>query len=403
MEFYKIPFYKLFDGKEFYNFQQFLYSKNLDDSTLKRYLKNYQDTGYKFTDYQIPSIDLRGGDIQESIEIFNRVNSEGSTISDEWKLSAMTINSDFRLGSLISITLEQIQRYNFYDKRKKHESFRELIYRCIQSSFGFLYLDNSKTDVLSLSKQSGFKDEVNKTLSNAVNVVEFLIREFYITDLKFLPANIHFIFLVEFFNISGSPDSQNLIKLKKWFWTTTYSNYFTVYNPAKRKTAFEHFRQFAFHHIETPLFIDKDLSKLKTEKFPKMIDFGGVRKIALALFMINHSVNEDNILEGKSNFNMFGRGVVEFKLFKNEKSTENVIFLVVDEIEDLEKMLFKTKDLSFLLKQEYKGQFSKLFINDKMREAYSDQNFKKVLELRHNLILEKERNFVESLGVQYTD
>ncbi len=49
---------------------------------------------------------------------------------------------------------------------------------------------------------------------------------------------------------------------------------------------------------------------------------------SLALFMVNYSINKDNILNGKSINSNEIKGVVEYKLFKDEKVSENVVFIV---------------------------------------------------------------------------
>ncbi|RUT71882.1 DUF262 domain-containing protein [Flavobacterium cupreum] len=396
----KIPVYKLADSKEFFNFQRKLFEQNLDNLTIERYLKNYELTARKISDYLIPSIDLIGGDISGAIEIFDRVNSQGAKMSEVEKLSAQTATNDFRLGILINDALDKIEFFNFYDKKKKREAFRELIYRCVQSSFGVLYLDNAKTNVITLSEKNNFEEIVSKTLANTERVVQFLKEHFYVIDLKYLPANLHYIFLVEFFNINGYPQQKDLIELKRWFWKTAYSNYFTIYNPAKRKTTFEKFRQFALNNDNNPLYIDKELSALKTEKFPRIIDFGGVRKISLALFMVNYSVNKNKILDGISiSFNNVKR-VAEYKLFKSQKVTENVVF--IGEIDnELNSLINKNKDLSFLLKSEYRGKYEELFITDEMRDAYDDLDDEKVLQLRLEKIIEEEEKFVKTLGIEY--
>lgn len=397
----KIPVYKLADSKEFFKFQRKLYQQNLDENTIEKYLREYEETARKIGDYLIPSIDLIGGDTYGAIEIFDRVNSQGARMSDVEKLSAQTANNDFRLGSLINQTLNRSEIIKFYDKKNKKEAFRELIFRCIQSSFGVLYLDNSKTDVITLSKKNNFEETVNNTLDNIINVVEYLKKEFCITEFKFLPANLHFIFLVEYFNINGVPKPYDSFEIKRWFWKTTYSNYFTIYNPAKRKTSFEFFREFAFNNNDNPIYIDRNLSKLTTEKFPKVIEFGGVRKIALALFMVNYSIHKGNILNSDDYSKI--NEIREFKLFKSEKSSENVIFINDNQYDRLKDLLIKEKDMTFLLSKDFKGQFSELFINDEMRKAFEDNDIKKVLDIRYLLILDSERKFVQSLDIEYIE
>ena len=172
------------DSINFYDFQEEISKEQIDDETKNVYIQRYKQIGSVFSDYLIPSIDLIGGNIDEAIKIFNRVNSAGSPIKDVSKLSALTINDEFRLGTLISKTLQKIENINFYPN-KKRESFKEkFVFKTIQSSFGPLYLDTKATDVETLSKKENFSDIVNLTLDNCIEVVKFLKEELLILDLK---------------------------------------------------------------------------------------------------------------------------------------------------------------------------------------------------------------------------
>ena len=348
LEVYQVPLFVFADSINFYDFQEEISKEQIDDETKNVYIQRYKQIGSVFSDYLIPSIDLIGGNIDEAIKIFNRVNSAGSPIKDVSKLSALTINDEFRLGTLISKTLQKIENINFYPN-KKRESFKEkFVFKTIQSSFGPLYLDTKATDVETLSKKENFSDIVNLTLDNCIEVVKFLKEELLILDLKYIPANLHFIFLVQYFNLKGKPFNRDIQELKKWFWKTTYANYFTVFNPAKRKKAFEHFLNYTKGNASNPFYYDKDIKEFFVEKFPNIIDFGGVRKTGLALFMVNYSINKLNIIDSNSlDFNQI-EGVCEYKLFRNQKSTENSIF-IIKKNDELNSLIKKNKDLSFLL------------------------------------------------------
>ncbi|MEC4050311.1 DUF262 domain-containing protein [Flavobacterium sp. SUN046] len=404
LDIYKIPLYKLVDTKEFYKFQTNLLKLKLADEKIFKYLKNYEDVGFKFVDYNIPSIDLIGGNIKEAIDIFSRVNSAGSKISDEWKLSALKSSNNFRLGSLINETLLEVNKYKFYDK-KKLNSFRELIFRCVQSSFGNLYLDNQKTSIYSLEKINNFEEIVFKTLNiSIIKTVEFLIVELGVFNYDMLPASMQFIFLVEFFNNNDSIDEKNKKELKKWFWQTTYSNYFTIYNPSKRKRAFEHFRLFTIGNDDNSLFVEKNNFRFVVPELPEKITFGSVRSKAYLLFLLNY-------LNGFKEFNLEERN--EFsqeKLFKEYDSPENVIikFKFIDlknnydqnlKFNDITRKPKKALDFSIMLKsaQNFEG----CFINDEMKNLYkTDVNSKeRILHLRKEYIKQEEQKFVNNLSI----
>jgi len=210
LEVFKIPLYKLVDGKEFFEFQRRLIIQNISDEKVEDYLKKYENLSSIIIDYSIPSIDMIGGSIDEAIDIFSRVNSTGAAISEDWKLSAKTYTSDFRLGTLINDTLITLKHFNFYSKKSNNSALRELIFRCIQSSFGDLYLDTKKTDVRALTEKANFAETVKKTSSSAIKAAEFLYQELLVVEYQLLPANLQFIFLVEFFNHIDSPSDKQI-------------------------------------------------------------------------------------------------------------------------------------------------------------------------------------------------
>lgn len=407
LEIYKIPLYKLVDGKEFFEFQRKMLRLNIDSKKEQKYLKTYEDLSVKIIDYTIPSIDLIGGNLKEAIDIFARVNSTGSVISDQWKLSATTNFGDFRLGSLINEALSKISKYNFYDKKSKENAFRELIFRSIQSSFGLLYLDNKNTDVATLSSKDNFQEVVVKVLNVSVlKAIEFLYEVVGVLNYDLLPANMQFIFLVEYFNINEFPNEKEKKVLSKWFWQTTFSNYFTIYNPSKRKKAFEVFQNYAKGETENPLFIEKPNQKFSVPELPEKITLGAVRSKAYILFMLNHSNKFQKFnIEVKYNFS-------QERLFREYFSPENIItkykpFNLVKDYKSDDQRFFinitskskKSIDLSMML--ESSQNLENYFITEEMKETYLvNKNDKdKILKKRKDLILNAERKFVGDLEI----
>ncbi|MCZ8295882.1 MAG: DUF262 domain-containing protein [Flavobacterium sp.] len=389
LDFYKVPLYQLADTKEFYNIQtKFVQNTNLmNEEEVQDYVAKFQEIAYQIQDYVLPSVDIIGGDFDTANQMFVRVNTQGEKVNEEEQLSAITSTESFRLGSQISDILDDLEKTNFLNKKKK-ESFRENIFRTIQSSFGALYLDSKATDVKSLSKKNNFSEVVNLTLENCLKTVAFFKNYLAVFDLKYIPANLHFIFLVQYFNIKRELKDDDIEKLQLWFWQSSYTNCFTKYNPAKRKKAFEHFLDFCNGKNNDPFYWDEEV-KLKVDKFPDKIDFGGVRKQALALYLVNYAIKKENILSNEPLNSDKIRVVNEYKIFRNENSIGNTIFIPFQRNE-----LNKQTSIQFILSQEFKGKFSELLITDKMRELYAEKRNREFLELREKLIEEKENEFI---------
>ena len=400
LEFYQIPLYYFIDGESFFDFSTSLVSLGYSDEEKKLFINRYKNFGAKISSYDIPAIELIGGTIKEAVNIFSRLNSRGEAVSDDWKVSALSFNKErnFRFGSEIDKLFENLEKYNFYTSKNDKKKKRNLVLQSVLSAFDEekAYFDIAKTteELEKLASEENFIDVSLNALHNFEKTVQFLYENLMVLNSKFISSQYQLIFIINFFNKVQSPSNIQIKELKKWFWITSYSNYFTIYNLAEIRLAYKKFNSFIQNENNNPIYIAPSL-KFKTKEFPKTIDFGSARGTSLALFMVNFSVHKENILHNNL------RGVKEFKLFKSEKSTENIIF-VVDNDDALNNMIRSQKDLSFLLTQEFLGQFSELFLTDEMRDAFAGNNLKKVLELSNSLIIEKEEVFVRNeLDIEY--
>jgi uncharacterized protein with ParB-like and HNH nuclease domain len=398
-DFFQVPIYKLVDGKEFFQFQ-----KNLldDDEVNSKYIERYEEISLIFQNYELPNINVYGGSITEAIDIFQRLNSTGAPITTDWVINARAMGKDinFRLGDKIDNLLEnELTNFNFQKIK------RLVILQCITNSFGGVYFDqiskndNKKLEVL--VDKPEFIPVTEKTFLAIERAVKFLFEELFVLDSKFIPYNNQMIFITDFFNRIDYPTEKQIDELKKWFWITSYSNYFTIYNLSKQRVAYQKFQNFILNEHENPIFYDSN-ERFETLEFPDKIEMGSVRKKALALFLINYSVNKENILNGKTLQVDDISNVKSYKIFKDFNSAENTVF-VIEKYNSTDNFSKSLKDLSFMLQSKNEGKYSEFFINEEMRKEYQNNNFQNVLELRKELIMQEEKKFVKSLDIKYAD
>lgn len=385
---YQVPLYVLINTTDFRKYSRLTIEKIEDESKIDLYLSRADVLGNILNDYEIASVDILNASVEEAVEIFWRVNKEGLEISKDWIVNALTNDSNFKLKDEMDSLIDRLKIYNFNGIK------RDILFNCIQSSFGKLSFD---VDVVSLIKddRNGFINTTKKTIISIEKAVEFLFENNNVLSHKLLPSNWQLIFVVEFFNIIDQPTNKQLDELKDWFWITVYSNYFTLIasNPSKRGKAFLQFKNY-FRGIENELiYNDEPNEKISSPKY-KFSTFGSVRFCANVLFQLKrYEISSENCV-----------GFEIIKLFSGKsESLENFIYLptlINNSLSVLNNK--KHKDLSFLLSQEYKGQYSELFITDEMRNAFSNNDIKKVLELRLQLIMNKEEAFVkEGLKIEY--
>lgn len=400
---YQIPIYKLVDGKEYYNFQRSLFEDENKD--YNKYLERYEEISLIFQNYEIPNINLYGGTISEAIEIFQRLNSKGAPITTDWVVNASLFKKDksFRFGSEIDNLLDELDYYNFKSLK------RDVILNSITNSFGGVFFDqfskNNKKRLEILVNREDFVPIAQKTFEAIKVAVEFLYEELTVLDVKLLPYNNQLIFITDFFNKNPNPTLSHLHELKKWFWVTSYSNYFTIYNLSKQRLAYNKFQEFILDENVDPIYYDGD-KKFETQTFPEKISMGSVRSKTLALFMLNYNLNQSKILEAPNIINSDRiKSYKAFKLF-NDLSLDNMLpqNTIFDFIDYGSSLTFspKLKDLHFILEEDYKEDLTNLFITHEMKLLYRGNKIEELLKLRRKIIMDAEERFVYKLGLNYS-
>ncbi|WP_294333418.1 DUF262 domain-containing protein [uncultured Chryseobacterium sp.] len=384
---YQVPLYVLINTSDFRKFQRENIDKIGDEKKIDLYLDRADEISKIITEYEIASVDINNANVEEAVEIFWRINKKGIVISKDWIVNALTNDGQFKLKDEMDLLIEGLKKYNF------QEVNRDLLFNCIQSSFGKLSFD---VDVVSLIKQNKeiFIETTKKTIGSIERAVKFLFEELHVLHPKLLPSNWQLIFVVEFFNIVEDPSPEQSAELKNWFWVTIYANYFTLVasNPSRRQKAFTQFKDY-FKGIESEILYNEDKSNLVSPKY-KFSNFSSVRFCANVLFQLKeYYIDYENCL-----------GFETIKLFQNQKEVlENIIYIPIFENNEYGIRFLKRDDFSFILDKENNAICSKFFINAEMREAYAKGDIKCVLQLRAKMILQREKEFVEQLGLVYEE
>ncbi|MBK9257466.1 MAG: DUF262 domain-containing protein [Saprospiraceae bacterium] len=395
LNYFQVPIYRLVDGKEFFYFQKQL-TLFEDESEVKLLIERYEEMSLVFQNYEIPNINIHGGSVSEAIDIFQRLNSMGAPITTDWVVSARAFGKDqsFILGDQIDNLLElQLSKYNFENVK------RMVILQCITNSFDGVYFDqyskNSHKKLENLVDREDFIDVTKKTFVSIEKAVKFLFEYVYVLDSKLLPYPNQLIFITDFFNKVENPTSEQLEKLKDWFWVTTYSNYFTIYNLSKQRKAYEHFQKFILGTSETPLYFDRQNEVFESLEFPTKIDMGSVRAKALALFMLGYQ-NDFMKLDSE-----VVNGYKNFKLFDGKSNVSENAVLVIDKITfPIDK---RNRDICKIIKKEDSGKF---FISneycqlDIIEKIFGSNN---QLERRRIKIIEKEEEFFRKYNIKQTN
>lgn len=241
----------------------------------------------RLLDYNILCTEIENANISQAADIFSRINKEGTKVSIDWMIHALSYDkaSGFNLAQTTDDLLEYLQTYHFEDIS------RNAIFRCFQSSFdNKLYFDQDKIETL--ARQKNFKDIIeNQSVPAIKKAVQFLYEELHVLDRKLLPYPIQLVFCMDFFRRLSSPTEDQKQWLKKWFWKTTYTGFFTNGSLSVQRNEYKEF----VNYLETGIYKEGNYSELlfpATTSIPEELNMRGVRSCALALFVINHIFEE---------------------------------------------------------------------------------------------------------------
>ena len=279
-------------------------------------------------------------------------------------MSALVYGKGFDLSKELEKTVEQLAEYHF-------EGISRLqLFRCYQSGFNDkLYFD--QPDMEYLAGKADFETNV-KLISEAIlKAARFLHKELGVPDYRLLPYNLQLIFLTMFFREIPNPSVSQKEDLKRWFWVTSYSAYFTVYSMSFQRKAYSQWLEYA-HRGGEILYLDENQKSLKAAPFPKSLSRLGVRNKVLVLFMMLYA--RDRGVD-------FSRGYLLKRLDdKGEKVSENMCVVPMDS---------SCHSLDFLLDNK------EAFFIPVGEDGRGD------LMLRKDVLQKAERAFVERLGIQY--
>lgn len=376
-DFALLPLYKIIDTFEFIDFIRLIES-GVESSLSGELIENAKEISKIFYDYEIPYIEIRGGDIRSAVEIFSRVNSTGSEISTDFMLSALTYNVDtnFLLSENITEFINGLRVYNFSNIK------RDTVLNCISNSKGRIYFDVKIEELL----KSDLESLTNKTFENITRAVKFLYDELLVVDLKLLPYPTQLIFITEFFRINHNVSHNQLRKLREWFWVTTYSNYFTIYSLSQQRAAYKVFKAFAEGAHEDGIYKLNGLEQFEAAKFPEKLNFTGVRTKALQLFLVNRSYSSKPFVKNET--------IRELFIFGGKDRTPGNIILR----KDTETHYKDFPTFSTIASSE---ELLEAFITDELIQLFNLGLAEEFLTSRENLIRNAERDFVADLDINY--
>lgn len=276
---YQVPLFVFMSTSEFRKYARAFVEPYIMNATeLDVYLDRADELSRKLIDYQLTCVEIKGADIEEAVDIFSRLNSKGEEISMDWMVNALSYKFDFRFADVMDELIGWIADNDFGVMK------RDTVFRCFQSSFGRIFFD--QRDVDKLARRSDFKEKIFKSVESIKRAILFLKNDISMPNCKFLPYGNQLIFLMEFFNYYPNPTEPQKASIEIWFWKTTYSNYFTICSLTDQRKAYEHFIDcLRLRNLTELFYLENNMNQLEILPFPKKIQLGAVRSLAVCLFI----------------------------------------------------------------------------------------------------------------------
>lgn len=275
-----------YDTYELVDFLEKLKASPLNDTQKKIYAERAKKINKTLLSYELGYISVTGGNINEAVEVFSRLNSKSTPISADYMLQALAYdpNTGFLFANEISTILQNLWKYNF-NKMK-----RELILNCAYTYAEIPFIDGKVEDLL--KKKNNLKEVMENVAKDVSQAVEFLYKECGVIDYRLLPYSYQLIMLASFFRWNRQPNPQQIKELKQWFFYTTYSAYFTNSSLSVIREDIKRFTNYAKTIEKTPIAYNRDNMDFK---LPDSLNLGGVRACAFVITTIlQHNMHKSD-------------------------------------------------------------------------------------------------------------
>jgi hypothetical protein len=172
-----------------------------------------------FRGYKIPIIPIATDDLEMATRAFQRLNIQGTLMSEIHMVNALTWTSRFDLVAQVGELKEQtLNSHGWGDLND------DLLLKTCKLALG---LDIQEESVEKLSERIKARPQVlQESVSNIERGALFLAKHCRIERPSVLPYSFQLVLLAEAFRQDPSPDESTLLLLRDWFWMTTYGELF---------------------------------------------------------------------------------------------------------------------------------------------------------------------------------
>ena len=202
---------KIFSPKDFLGSQSALSKKANADQLLDIAVKLHSS----FQEYMVPTVTIFERDVEEVVEIFERINSTGTRLDTVDFLRAVTWSETFDLNDALSVILSSGEEEGFVVPDETAIKIFAMALRKDPTPEAMLQLRNLPAQEL--------KGGLGLASGSLKTVLRFLKQECSIFSYDFVPYEGQLLLLIKYAISSGPSFEANINEMRKWFLCTSFN------------------------------------------------------------------------------------------------------------------------------------------------------------------------------------
>ena len=365
----------VYDTFKMLNLLQNMMQSVKDEKLLLKYLTSIKELNAALQSYEITEVFISNCSLDDSSNVFSRINSKGTDISAVEMIQAVSYKNkkSVLIASEIKDLIESFDVYGFQDMKSDD------VLNCCYKYIGKNYFDNK---VMTLLMDSDLDTIVPQLKNDVKKAVEFLHDECNVISYRLLPYNRQLIATANFFRVKKNPSMEELSELKKWIYYTSFKQTFLNGSLGNIRDIFSQFDNYLngtsptlikYERVNANLRLDfKFASGSALSNFIVMCIVGRISKNTPTLF-----INYNGIYRYKGD-----KPANSFVLF-NDKSKSELVNLLKGRCSNLNLN-------SYLLDDD---------MVKKIHEGKSNQ----FIALRKKAIIELIKDTFDELGIDYDE
>jgi len=232
---YSMPIHIVFDSVALLRYQRGVSGQQADEV-----IERTDQIARAFREYKIPIIPITTDDINLATRTFQRINSQGVSMSETHMVHALTWGPQFDLQQRISQLKAEVLAPIGWS-----ELDDDPILKACKAAFD---LDVYKTSAQELSdKLVAQPEELDQVVDSIARAGKFLWDRCGVRSPDLVPYSLQIVVLADAFRIAPDPSERALDLLHAWFWMTTYGEMFASMSGDRVQTALADMHRTVLH------------------------------------------------------------------------------------------------------------------------------------------------------------